>query len=91
MIEKLIDTFCRYELQMFVIRHKRNDVIEEQILKPYFRHFIYFDVFNNEIKIEEHRHPSISYLLKVNGFERKMNFIEHFLLKKYIKQNFFND
>ena len=89
MIKDLIMTFCKYEIKIFVIRTEREQVKTEQVLRPYFRHFLYQDTSNNRYIIEEHRNPSMSYVLKKNEQTIKMNMFEHFLLKRYIRKNYF--
>lgn len=79
MLKNLILIFCQDVIVEFMMMHQNGYVEKEVVLRPYFRHFIY-----GNFKIEEHRHPRISYRIFENDAQIKINKLEHFLLKKYI-------
>ena len=81
MLTDLILIFCKDAIVEFVVMHQNSQVVNEKILRPYFQHFLYGDY-----KIEEHRHPGISYRIFKGDKEIRINKFEHFLLKKYIKK-----
>lgn len=80
----LINIFSKDEVKLFIQKHEHNRVKAEYVGRPYFRHFLYGDCFNNYYIIEEHRHPGFTYVLKKNGNKIELNVIDQMLLRKYI-------
>ena len=78
--------FAKDEIKLFIQKHEHDRVKSEYVGRPYFRHFLYGDCFNNYI-IEEHRHPGFTYVLKKNGNKIKLNAIDQMLLRKYVLNN----
>ncbi len=86
MLKQLIYAFGSEELILFIQEDIKGRVDEDQVLRPYFRHFKFKDEYGRRYTIEEHRHPNISYRLRKNDVTINMSWITHMLLKKYIKR-----